>query len=123
MKVTFAFSLDVDSSDMDSSIVFAAWDPDASLNFVKSLGSSDEQLDIAKENNWFVNGDYYPVDVQKESTISLPNISKSDLEKSVRKANLGFFLNPIFVIKNLTQIKSPNELINKLGVFKKKIFK
>ena len=97
--------------------------PDSVMFGICNPFPGTEHYDIAKENNWFVNGDYYPVDVQKESTISLPNISKSDLEKSVRKANLGFFLNPIFVIKNLTKIKSPNELINKLGVFKKKIFK
>lgn len=81
-----------------------------------------EYYNIAKNNNWFVKGDYYPIDVQRESTISLPNISKSKLESAIRKANMSFFLQPEFIFKNIKKIESPKELLNKVTVLMKKLF-
>ena len=65
-----------------------------------------EYYDIAKEQGLFVNGDYSPVDVQKEAIISLPNLSKRQLERIVYWNNLKFFLNPRFVIKQVLLFRS-----------------
>jgi len=64
---------------------------------------------MAKENGWFVGGDYQPVDVQKRSIISYPNLSAQDLEKACRRANYSFFLSPRFVRKHIDKFSSPRD--------------
>ena len=96
--------------------------PDAAMFSICNPFPGTEYYTIAKKNKWFVKGDYYPIDVQKESTISLPNISKKELELIVKKANLQFFLHPKFIIKNIRRVKSLSELMNKIKTLQKKLF-
>lgn len=63
--------------------------------------------DMALSGGLFDRGDYYPVDVQKNSTISLPLVSSSELEKELRRANFKFFFSPRFVLKNIWRLRSP----------------
>lgn len=76
----------------------------------------------AKSSGYFVKGDYYPVDVQKESTISLPHVSKNELEKEVRRANRKFFLSPRFILGNVYRLKSPRAFFRGVIALGKKLF-
>ncbi|MBM4054004.1 MAG: radical SAM protein [Planctomycetes bacterium] len=64
----------------------------------------------AKDNNLFVYGDYKPVNVAKEANIAYPHLSKTDLEKAVRRANFEFFLSPRFILKNIRRLGSFDSL-------------
>ncbi|MBF0104931.1 MAG: radical SAM protein [Deltaproteobacteria bacterium] len=77
---------------------------------------------LSKEKGYFVKGDYYPIDVQKETTISLPHISKEQMEKEIRRANRRFFLSPSFIANNIYRLRSPLGLIKSLSALYKKIF-
>ncbi|MEO0142802.1 MAG: radical SAM protein [candidate division WOR-3 bacterium] len=55
----------------------------------------------AKSEKWFINGDYKPVDVQKESIIQFPHLKVEEIERIVRRANLRFFLQFRFILSNL----------------------
>ena len=96
--------------------------PDAVMFGICNPFPGTQYYNIAKEKGWFVTGDYYPIDVQKESTITLPHISKKELEIAIRRANLTFFLSPKFIAKNLRKISSPKELFNKISTLKRKLF-
>jgi anaerobic magnesium-protoporphyrin IX monomethyl ester cyclase len=78
---------------------------------------------IAKENNWLIYGDYVPSDVQKESIISYPSLTKEDLEKAVRKANREFFLDWKFIRKNLWRLKNPVSFMRGLKTVYRKLAK
>ncbi|HPQ69723.1 MAG TPA: radical SAM protein [bacterium] len=85
-------------------------DVDQVMFSITSPFPGTEFYDLAKENGWFVNGDYEPVDVQKEAITSFPNLSKATLESEVRRANRRFFLSPRFIRKNLHRFKSFRDL-------------
>jgi radical SAM superfamily enzyme YgiQ (UPF0313 family) len=71
-----------------------------------------EFWDVAKEKGWLLGEAYRPVDVQKEATIEYPHLKKTDLERAVQRANFSFYLNPVFLWRNLTKIKSPSSIVN-----------
>jgi len=96
--------------------------PDAIMFGICNPFPGTEYYNIAKKRGWFIKGDYFPIDVQKRSTISLPQITNKELEKEVRKANFHFFLNIRFIAANLRKIKSVKELFNKLNALRKKLF-
>jgi radical SAM superfamily enzyme YgiQ (UPF0313 family) len=77
--------------------------------------------DTALERGYFVKGDYYPVDVQRESTVSLPHLSKQTLEREVRRANRKFFLSPRFILRNLGRLSSPSYLLRGIRALWKKL--
>ncbi|MFQ5574285.1 MAG: B12-binding domain-containing radical SAM protein, partial [Terriglobia bacterium] len=66
-------------------------DPDLVMFGICSPFPGTDYYEMAKQQNWFVSGDYEPVDVQKESIVSYPNLTKTELERAVRRANLKFF--------------------------------
>ena len=68
-----------------------------------------EFYEMAKQNGWFVYGDYRPVDVQKRSIISYPHLSARDLERACRRANYQFFLSPRFIRKHIDKFASPRD--------------
>jgi len=76
----------------------------------------------AKEQGWLVFGDYRPVDVQKESIIQYPHLSKSTIEHLVRFANFKFYFGPNFILKNLKKLLSPKDFIDALKSLFKKLF-
>ena len=76
--------------------------------------------EIAKKNNFFVKGDYYPVDVQKKAILNLPNLTAKQLEKIIFWANIRFFLNPRFILKNIFKFKTPKQFFIALrGIYRK----
>lgn len=76
----------------------------------------------AKENGWLVFGDYRPVDVQKESIIQYPHLTKSEIEHIVKYANFKFYTNPTFILTNLKKLLRPKDFINALKSLFKKLF-
>ncbi|UJS17382.1 MAG: B12-binding domain-containing radical SAM protein [Candidatus Jettenia sp.] len=77
-----------------------------------------EFYQIAKENKLFVYGDYRPVNVAKEANITYSHLSKTDLEKAVRRANFKFFITPRFISKNVRRLGS----LDSLKAMLKKLF-
>lgn len=65
-----------------------------------------EFYDLAQDNNWFINGDYSAVDVQKNALLNLPHLTSRQLEKEVNRCNRHFYLNPRFILKNITKFDS-----------------
>jgi len=82
-----------------------------------------EFWEIAKRERWLLTPEYQPVDVQKESTIAYPHLSKEDLEKTVRAANINFFLRPKFILKSIMNTKNPIALIKSSRSLLKKLTK
>ena len=81
-------------------------DVDQVMFSITSPFPGTEFYDLAKQNGWFANGDYHPVDVQKEAITSFPRLSKYELEREVLRANRRFFLSPRFIRKNLHRFKT-----------------
>ncbi|MEW6202255.1 MAG: radical SAM protein [bacterium] len=81
-----------------------------------------EFYEIAKKEGWLVHGNYVPSDVQKEAIINLPHLSAEQLVREVRRANLAFFLNPRFILKNITRFRSPAEWRDAMRSLKRKLF-
>ena len=77
----------------------------------------------AKQEGWFVKATTIQLMCKKESTISLPHISNKELEKLCHHANVMFFLNPGFVIRNLFAIKSFKELLHKCSLVTRLLFR
>ncbi len=96
--------------------------PDSIMFSICNPFPGTEMYSIAKNRGYFVKGDYYPVDVQKESTISLPSISKTELEKEVRRANRKFFLSSRFILGNVYRMKSPRTFFRGVIALGKKLF-
>lgn len=81
-----------------------------------------ELYDIAKRDNWFVDGEYRPADVQKESIIRLPNLSAKELVSEVRKANFSFFLSPRFILSRIVRFRSITDFVDAFKALRKKLF-
>lgn len=79
-----------------------------------------ELYNQALKNRWFVEKDYYPADVQKESVIQYPHLKKETIEKIVRKANKKFFSQPYFILAHLKLALSFKNLFNALKSLLKK---
>ncbi|MBI5025647.1 MAG: radical SAM protein, partial [Nitrospirae bacterium] len=80
-----------------------------------------ELYKTAKEEGWFIKGDYYPSDVQKEVIIKLPHLSPKKLKRAVRIGNLQFFLRPKFIIRNIREFATFKDFIYALKVLKRKL--
>ena len=74
----------------------------------------------AKENDWFIEGDYYPESVQSKSVISYPGLSYRELNSIIRMANISFYFNPRFIIKNLKRLAYPINFYYGLLALKRK---
>lgn len=81
-----------------------------------------ELYDIAKRDNWFVEGEYRPADIQKEAIIRLPNLTPEELVSEVRKANFSFFLSPAFIIKRVIRFRSVSDFTDAFKALWKKLF-
>lgn len=79
-----------------------------------------EFYNITKENGWFVDGGYKPVDVQKRAITSFPNLSKEEIERAVFIGNLKFYLNPRFIVRNITKFQTLGDFFTGLkGLYRK----
>lgn len=77
---------------------------------------------ICKENGWLKDGEYRPSDVQRESTLNLPNISAEEMEQLLFRNNLSYFLSPRFVWKQLKRFSSWSEFVASAKALKMKLF-
>jgi radical SAM superfamily enzyme YgiQ (UPF0313 family) len=75
----------------------------------------------ARENKWFVNGDFDPVSVQHKAIISYPNLSRDRLEKLLQWANWRFYLSPTTLIVNLEMLKYPRSIIHTIRALVRKL--
>lgn len=81
-----------------------------------------EYYRICKENGWLATDDYVPTDVQRESILNLPNLSSREMEKLLFRNNLGFFLSPRFIVRQLGRFRSVGELREAFKALKIKLF-
>lgn len=81
-----------------------------------------EYYRICKENGWLATDDYVPTDVQRESILNLPNLSSREMEKLLFRNNLGFFLSPRFIVRQLGRFRSLGELREAFKALKIKLF-
>lgn len=79
-----------------------------------------EFYDLCIKNNWIK--EYTPTDVQKNAIVNYPNLSAKDMEKLLFKGNIGFYLRPAFVAKQITKFKSPKDFYSAAKALWRKLF-
>jgi len=67
----------------------------------------------AKEKGWMTTEDYIPIDPDKESLISYRHLSKNKLEELMNEAYKEHYFNPKYIIKQIKNIKSVKDFVNK----------
>ena len=80
-----------------------------------------EFYEMAKSNGWFIKGDYYPTDSQREWVMEYPNFSREDMDEMLRWANRRFFLRPTFFFKQIHRLKNPSDFARTVATFFKKL--
>ncbi|MBP7216737.1 MAG: radical SAM protein, partial [Candidatus Omnitrophica bacterium] len=82
-----------------------------------------EFWDVAMQNHWLLQKTYTPVDVQKESSIAYPHLSKETLEREVRWLNFKFYFSLHFLALALkSAIMNPRELVHGLKSIMRKLW-
>lgn len=97
--------------------------PDQVMFDVCSPFPGTDFYEIAKRENWLLGGSYHPIDVAHSASIGYPHLSGRKLEKIVGRANLRFFFNPKFIIKNIFRLKRFSYITAALKAALKKLFK
>lgn len=67
----------------------------------------------AKENGWITTEDYVPHDASKETHTTYPHLPKEYLETTVKRMYREHYFSPKYLMKQLKNIKSFTELMNK----------
>lgn len=78
--------------------------------------------DVAKKEGWMTGKEYQPIDPIRSSQISYPHLTKEELDEIIRNAYKEFYFRPKYVFKQLLEIRSFGDLVNKMKVALK-IFK
>ncbi len=95
--------------------------PDAVMYSVCNPFPGTDFYERAKQEKWFIDGDYVPRDVQKESNTSLPHLSAKDMEEIARKANRDFYLRPSYLLKQWRRFASLKDAFSALKSLAKKL--
>jgi radical SAM superfamily enzyme YgiQ (UPF0313 family) len=74
----------------------------------------------AKQNKWFAQGDYHPESVQAKAVIEYPGLSYRELNRIIKMANLSFYFNLKFILKNLWRVIYPLNAYRSLMTLKRK---
>lgn len=69
---------------------------------------------LAKKKGWMTVDEYQPVDSSAQSLISYPHLSDKDLVKAVKRFIFRHYFSPGYILRNITNIKSSKELLNKV---------
>ena len=77
---------------------------------------------MAKDNGWIAGGEYVPTDVQRNSILQYPHLSSRDMEKILFRSNVRFFLNPVFVFRQLGKFHSFKDFKMAFKALKIKLF-
>ncbi|MBU1022967.1 B12-binding domain-containing radical SAM protein [bacterium] len=80
-----------------------------------------EFYELAKENGWFVRGDYYASDSQREWVMEYPHFSREDMDEMLRWANRQFFFRPRFFLRQVHRLKNPVDFFKTVGTFVRKL--
>ena len=80
-----------------------------------------EFYSLAKQNNWIVDGDYVPTDVQHHSILSYPNLTNKEMERLLFRYNLRFFIRPRFIFPQLLKFSSFSEFWKAAKAMKNKL--
>ncbi len=64
---------------------------------------------LAKENGWIKGGEYSPTNVQRDSILSYPHLSAEEMERTLFRFNLRYFLSPRIVWTHLRRFRSFGE--------------
>lgn len=97
--------------------------PDQVMFDVCSPFPGTDFYEIAKRENWISQGEYRPIDVAHSANINYPHLSAPQLENIVRSANLRFFFNAKFIIKNILRLKNISSIMEAFKALLKKLFK
>lgn len=68
---------------------------------------------IAKDNGWMIEPEYRAIDPIKQSFISYPHLTKTDLERIIKSAYIKFYYRPRYIWKRLRKITGLSDLMNK----------
>lgn len=74
---------------------------------------STELYDMARENGWFVDGDFVPTDNQRDVIVNLPNLSANELRLALKLAYAGQYLAPKAVWHHVKTVRSPGDFVRK----------
>ena len=81
-----------------------------------------EFYDMALENGWIKGGKYVPTDVQRESILSYPHLSSTEMEHILRQSNMSYFLSPRFVWHHIRKFRSVADFTHALKTLSVKLF-
>ena len=73
-----------------------------------------EMYDWAKDNNWFVNSEFEPIDNVRESIIDLPNLKAKELESILKRAYFSQYFNIKNLFSELKKIGNRRAFKNKI---------
>lgn len=93
---------------------------DAVMFSIMTPFPTTELYQMAKENNWFVNGDYNPVSVQHNSIVTYQNFTTQDLERMIKKANAGFYFRIPILLKTLRRSSSISLFVESVKALSRK---
>ncbi|MBI4245541.1 MAG: radical SAM protein [Planctomycetes bacterium] len=95
---------------------------DAVMYSIMTPFPQTEFYQVAKDNNWLINGDYNPVSVQHNSIVSYENFSTKELEKMIKMANLSFYFRPSVLLKTMRRTPSFSLFIESAKALGRKLF-
>ena len=90
------------------------------INIVAPFPGTDFYAE-AKKNNWIVDGDYVPTDVQHHSILSYPNLTDKEMERLLFRYNFRFFIRPRFIYSQIFRFSSFSEFWKALKALKNKL--
>lgn len=70
--------------------------------------------EAAKREGWMIKSEYEPIDPIKESFVSYPHLTKTDLDRTIRSLYRRFYFRPGYLLRRLGRIQSPRDLWNKM---------
>lgn len=74
---------------------------------------STELYDIARENGWFVDGDFVPTDNARDVIVNLPHLSATELRVALKLAYASQYLSPRGVARQLSEVRSSRDVLHK----------
>ncbi len=84
------------------------------VHFSVALPSpSTELYDIARREGWFTQGDFFPVDNQRDAIVNLPNLKAWELKLALKLAYAGQYLSPGGIGKQVKSVSSLADLRHK----------
>ncbi|MBM4367497.1 MAG: radical SAM protein [Deltaproteobacteria bacterium] len=84
------------------------------VHFSVALPSpSTEMYDTARREGWFIDGDFFPADNQRDVIVNLPNLSARELRAALKLAYVAQYLSPAGVGKQVRKVSSMADLKHK----------